>query len=81
MYFKAGDILVCSNNRTNTTGYNVIPGEQYVVIDDWTNEVKVGAYRAISVKDKNGKKHSFIPEILFITLEAYRHFKINIVME
>jgi len=85
MKYKKGDILVCSTIRTTTTGYNLTVGDKYEVItdpEDWNTSPNNFSDIKLDVKNlKTGKEHRWIPDRLFITLEAYREFKLREILD
>lgn len=85
MAFNKGDILVCSTNKTSTTGYNLIVGEKYEIItdpEDWNHNSNEFSKIAFDVKNiKTGKIHRWIPARIFISLEVYREFKLREILD
>lgn len=85
MKYKKGDILVCSTNKTSTTGYNLTVGDKYEIItdpQDWNTNANDFNNITIDVRNlKTGKDHHWIPDRLFITLEAYREFKLKEILD
>lgn len=85
MRVNKGDILVCSTNRTKTTGYNLTVYDKYEVISDpkdWNNNPNEFSDIILHVKNlKTGKEHKWVPDRLFITLESYREFKLREILD
>lgn len=94
MKYKKGDILVCSTNRTTTTGYNLTVGDKYEIItnpEDWNNALcntilsgNPNDFSKISLGVKNiktGQLHKWVPDKLFIPLDVYREFQLKNILD
>lgn len=96
MKYKKGDILVCSTNRTTTTGYNLTVGDKYEIItnpEDWNNNPNdfskifflwqnADSVYALGVKNiKTGQLHKWVPDKLFIPLDVYREFQLKNILD
>ncbi len=91
MKYKKGDILVCSTNRTTTTGYNLTVGDKYEIItmrmhslnpEDWNNNPNDFSKISLGVKNiKTGQLHKWVPDKLFISLDVYREFQLKNILD
>jgi len=85
MKYKKGDILVCSTNRTTTTGYNLTVGDKYEIItnpEDWNNNPNDFSKISLGVKNiKTGQLHKWVPDKLFIPLDVYREFQLKNILD